>query len=109
MSCISGIFSQNLARSDDRREEFVEQFIIHRGAIAHGYLSILRRMHILWTHSWRNHEPAMLWLRYQHLIEESGCTFHNRISLAQKFLVATIEIMLPEMGGNPGTTGHPHA
>ena len=38
----------------------------------------------------------MLWLRYQHLIEESGCTFHNRISLAQKFLVATIEIMSDE-------------
>ena len=98
MSSISGIFSQNLARSDNGREEFVEQFIIHRSAIAHGYLSILGRMSILRTHSWRNHEPSMLRLRYQHLVEESGCPLHDRISLTQEFLITTIKIMLPEMG-----------
>ena len=98
MSRISCIFSQNLARSDDRTEEFVEQFIIHRGTITHGYLSILGRMGILRTHSWRNHEPSMLRFRYQHLVEESSCTLHDWVSLAQEFLVATIEIMLPEMG-----------
>ena len=81
VSSISGIFAQNLARSDNGREEFVEQFIIHRGTITHGYLSILRRMGIFRTHSWRNHEPSMLRLRYQHLIEEDGCPLHDRISL----------------------------
>ena len=81
MSSISGIFAQDFARSDNGREEFVEQFIIHRSAIAHGYLSILGRMHILRTHSWRNHEPSMLRFRYQHLIEEGGCPLHDRISL----------------------------
>ena len=98
MSSISGIFAQDFARSDNGREEFVEQFIIHRSAIAHGYLSILGRMYILRTHSWRNHEPSMLWFRYQHLIKKGSCTLHDKISLAQEFLVTTIKIMLPEMG-----------
>ena len=80
VSSISGIFAQDFARSDNGREEFVEQFIIHRSAIAHRYLSILGRMYILRTHSWRNHEPSMLRFRYQHLVEESSCTLHNRIN-----------------------------
>ena len=45
-----------------------------------------------------------------HIVEqELSGTLHHRQHLAQKSLVTRIEIMLPNMGGQPGTTRGEHA
>ena len=55
------------------------------------------------------HQPPILWMAL-HVVEQEYCgTLQNGKVLTQECLVTGKEIMLPQMGGEPGTTRREHA
>ena len=81
--------------------------VIHRATSRYGSSLTLRSL--FRTHRRHGYLPFCAW-QFLHIVEiELSSTFYYRIPLLEESLVTRIEIMLPEMGGEPGTAIRKHA
>ena len=81
--------------------------VIHRATCRYG--SSLTHRSLFRTHRRHGYLPFCA-RQLLHIVEiELSGTFYYRIPLLEESLIARIEIMLPEMGGEPGSTIREHA
>ena len=98
---------QDFCRTQGLRQSIEDNLIIHRTTgrnrciLAHGAM--------LGTHRGNGHEPAILRMDLHEIKIEKGRSTHHGIPLTQELAVAVEEIMLPQMGGKPGSTMGEHA
>ena len=81
--------------------------VIHRATSRYG--SFLSFRSLFRTHRRHGYFPFCAW-QLLHIVEiELSSTLYHRIPLLEESLVARIEIMLPEMGSEPGSAIRKHA
>ena len=92
--------------TDDVGEQVVYQFIVHcHSGCRRGVVGVL----VLGRETGANHPVGVARVAHHYLVEEARRLFHRGVSVGEEFLVACIQVMLPQMLAEPRPSGGPQA
>ncbi len=95
---------QNLSCCNQVRKNIVDYLIVHGGT---GHYANTRTMGVFGGHGGTKHHPAVYRFFLQYVFKKQGSSHQYGIILFEKSPVARIEIMLPDMLAEPGTSHRP--
>ena len=99
--------AQYLSGTHHLIQRIEHNLVVHRRTSRHG--GILTHGAMLWRNSRHRDQPTKFRMNAHIVQQEVGSTLHHRIVVCQQLLVASKEILLPDMRRQPRTTRWEHS